>query len=113
MSKSDEPTASGCLAALIGILVILPLQVMVMTWVFTRFWLWFVVPLHLPNLQFWHAFGLATFIKMATFHGNFKSSSNKKEDESTWKEILVPAVAYFVYYGATYFLGWLAHQNMG
>jgi len=27
MSKSDEPTASGCLAALIGILVILPIQV--------------------------------------------------------------------------------------
>ena len=55
MSKSDESTASGCLAALIGILVILPLQAMTMTWVF---------------------------------------------------------VAYFVYYGATYFLGWLAHQNM-
>ena len=25
---------------------------------------------------------------------------------------LVPVVAYFVYYGTTYFLGWIAHRNM-
>lgn len=52
MNKSTE--AWQAIAALILTLALIPIRVYVFSWL----WFWFVVPLGMPTINGWHAFGI-------------------------------------------------------
>ena len=74
--EEAKTIAIGCLA----IIIVTPFAIMLRGFVLTRLWLWFLVPLGLPAIGLWHAYGLSILIALFT-SGMGRIPSNKDEDE--------------------------------
>ena len=53
-------------------------------YVFFELWGWFAVPLGLPEITYWHAFGLATLMIVAVY----QMRPPKRDEETSYRETL-------------------------
>ena len=78
--------------------------------VILKLWTWFMVPLGLPAIAFYHAIGLDMLFAA------FKGIQLVKSDETDREKLLIHSsgvvVASFVYLGICLLLGYLAHILM-
>lgn len=74
------------------------------------FWRWFVKPLGVPDLNFWHSYGLIVIISFIRY-------DNKRPVEPAMnvpdKELLTHLRRQYEPLAIFFFIGWLAHLLMG
>jgi len=72
-------------------------------WVLSLLWDWFLVPLGVPSVGFWHAVGLCLVVTFLTYHYyNFQRS----------KPNLIEALVYVLSPLAVLGIGWVVHSLM-
>ena len=76
----------------------------------SKLWSWFVVPLGLPAIVYYHAIGLG--ILFAAFKGIHGKSSEETDREKLFINASGVVVASFLYLGICLSLGYLAHILM-
>jgi len=82
--------------ALIGSLICSFLKAVVIQ----KGWLWFLVPLGLPLIGYWHAFALGVFIKLLTTKVDTeKPQENKFDLKYVLRGLLTPAITYVIVWG--------------
>jgi len=75
MSMSDK--SEGCFAALIAILVVLPLSAVLYAWAAMLNWNWFATTVGAPRIGFLQAYGLSLVV--SSFISESSSKANEKE----------------------------------
>lgn len=106
MKQSGSPDAS-CLAALLVLIVTLPLSMIWNGFVLTILWGWFIVPVFAgaPELGLVPAIGVGGVVRYLTAH---KATSDS--GKSAW-ENFGESIAFAAFYPAlTLFLGWIVHM---
>jgi len=78
--------------------------------IFLMFWRWFVKPLGVPDLDFWHSYGSIVIISFIRY-------DNKRPIEPATKipdkELLTNLRRQYQHLAIFFFIGWLAHLLMG
>jgi hypothetical protein len=104
MSNKED----GCFAAIVIMLIGIPLSAVLYAWAAMLNWNWFATTLGAPHVGFWQAYGLGLVISSLT--ASHKADTN---DERGVGEI---ALAMFVYiivrFGMLAGTGWLIHSLM-
>lgn len=105
MSNKD----TGCAPALAILLINFPLGILLHGLVMQAYWQWFIVPLGMPVIGFWHALGFAAFVGYLTF-------ALPKDDDSKDKPLKDVAIrSFFIVVckaGLFYGFGWAYHALM-
>jgi len=105
MSKGDEEM-SGWQA--FGIFVLGCASVPFHYFVFVKLWTWFIVPLGLPTIGYWHAFGLGTFhLLIRSYRIDNKNDGYSKRERDYYKLAIAWMAPIFAVV-----LGALAHSFM-
>lgn len=94
-----------------GVVVLLTFPLTLLkSWVFIKLWGWFVVPMGVQQIEFWHAFGLLVIVNLIVSKVDYKSKKDK-EDSDNYEA----AGAYIgLYLGPLFALliGWIASGLM-
>jgi hypothetical protein len=98
----DKTKLLGCIIGFLALPFLMALKAVVVR----DLWLWFVVPLGVAALSFWHAMGLSSLVALLTHQ---IAKSEFEDEEHGWAFRLVTLViAYLFAWG----LGWLIHSFM-
>ena len=109
-SHEDEATKKTDVAEFVSFLPMLPFALIgrfLFAGVLLLLWSWFIVPLGVRHISYWHSFGLTALISFVRYSG--RPSKEEKRDARYWKEYVsneYSAVAYF------FVIGWIAHLIM-
>jgi len=107
--EHDDVSASGkhdtyLVVSMLPIILGLP-----QGFVFLLFWNWFVKPLGLPGIDYWHAYGLMVFVSFI----RYEKRNDKAEDENVDSKWFMPLLHRYGYYLLFLLRGWLAHLLSG
>lgn len=87
---SNVFTIVGVLAVMLPVMLGMALLVAIWrAWWFYPAWAWFVVPLGVPQIAFWHFAALLIFVNAATAHFDEK----KDERKTDWAKVATAAAA--------------------
>jgi hypothetical protein len=81
MDKS-QPTFAGIMLAVFAIIVGVALH----GYTVMHMWTWFVVPLGVMSLSYWHAFGLCAVVRYMTFTNTHLLA---KKDHKWWEPVVM------------------------
>lgn len=102
---SGPEIGAGCLLMLISMVA----GMFMSGWAIGKLWGWFIVPLGVPTISFWHGLGLACAVSLFTHRTDFSGNKNKSwwsiVGESLARAFIIPTV--FVAFG------WFYHHMMG
>lgn len=86
-----------------AIVVISFLLGMLHTWAVRKLYVWFLMPLGLPALSFWHIFGINVLIGLA-----IKQTLPTDKDKKWWEHLLMPVVGDLLAVGLGFLIkGWM------
>ena len=106
-NQSDYP--QGCVTALLGLFIFMPIFTALRGFVLHRLWAWFVVPLGVPAIGIAHAVGLAMlvgFLKMS------QHDFDQESDDEPLARLIGQSIGYVVVYGFVLLAGYLIHGLM-
>lgn len=91
LNEKKKEEKLGCLAH-IGALTIILLNIVVFTvlqgYILTSAWGWFIVPLGVVPIGFWHAYGISMTVKLFSIGwGKIEDSKKIESMEEVWKFI--------------------------
>jgi hypothetical protein len=83
------------MAIILLLIIIIPIGLL-RGWALSLIWLWFMVPLGVPEIGLFHAWGLSLVVGM--FTGNGKSEKNENIFEGMGMLVASPLIMLFVGY---------------
>jgi len=107
MTRNDK--SDGCFAAIVILVIGIPLAAVLYAWAAMLNWNWFVTTLGAPRIGFFQAYGLSLVVSSFTAH----SSSRDKKDDRSVSEVAIDMFAYISLRFALFAgLGWAVHSIM-
>jgi len=110
MTKTNETPAEGCLAALVIIIIGLPLASLLYAWAAMLNWNWFATTLGAPRIGFLQAYGISLVI--SAFTSSNGATQNKKEERGLLELALMMFVYIFIRFAIFAGLGYAVHAMM-
>jgi hypothetical protein len=98
----SRDSSEGCVAALVSLFVLLPINTLIRGFVLYKYWAWFVLPLGGPAIGFWHLLGLGSILSYITFQ-----KPNDDDDELTIKKVLDLFLFTLLMAGMFLLFGWI------
>lgn len=99
----------GQMGILLGVAVTFALYIFWGGFVTSTLWCWFVVPLGVVSITYWHAVGLTCVF--AAFAG-IKSDDHTKDTESVGEGVAKSAFMAAIVPAFLLVMGWFAHSHM-
>lgn len=105
----NQGNEDGCIPPLFGLFVNWPLTIVLRGVTLVAYWSWFIVPLGLAAIGFWHALGLSSLLALLTHQVDLD-----KEDGSGygWRRFERGLVYIVCLYGFALLFGWFNHRMM-
>lgn len=106
--NSGAKTAAGCLIAII----VTPCAVLLKGFVLSKLWFWFIVPLGVPAISLWHAWGIAILAAMFSHQASTSTYDPKVEEYGFGYVIAKSIIMGILMPLLTWFFGYIAYSLM-
>ena len=99
--------SEGCFAAIVSLLIGLPLGGALYAWAAELNWNWFATTLGAPRIGFWQAYGVGLVVSCFV-----PSATPSKSDDDLGEAVAKMFAVIFARFGALAGMGWLIHVIM-
>lgn len=105
---TNEDDVIGCVSTLVAVFVVLPAKIVAEAFIVQTMWGWFVVPLGVPALGFWHAAGFSVLWTYLSPKYSIYHDASDESELDYWRRIAK------VWLGMAFYLvlGFIVHLLM-